>query len=451
MGPRLALLVATSLLTTSIASDAARAEGNYLSQINGIDDAALLPLTMGSPDSGIFRVFDSKILRAPTRVTNPLDYNGNYGSYAAKVEAIHFGVDTHPAVTTIDVPLLLVSTFPGPHTLARGATFATITSSVQGYLGAVGYPGTNILFEAEDLSFPVTAGGPSGITEITIPFDPPLTVAEGENLLIYLADARHQYNYTNEQSFLISDDENNAWESISYHLDTNGAISQMPNTVEFYLGASLVDAVTVSGNVLHGPGSSGLNSHWSLPNPFDAGIGGRTISLSGYDVALGGSFGSSAVTFATFDSTNIYGGSQRLVLASTYAVLVSDVSPGIALPGSGTGPVLSTAIPEAPRIVNSLDLVSYSLLANPFWTLATTHSTTAGGGELPWYSAATPGPAGSSGNVGGFAIPVPNIGSLVGIELSISSLALNATGTAIDKIGNSGHSHSMGYTFVFIP
>ena len=82
-----------------------------------------------------------------------------------------------------------------------------------------------------------------------------------------------------------------------------------------------------------------------------------------------------------------------------------------------------------------------NLLANPFWTGNTIHGVAPFGIFFPFYGAPVKC-GGSTGNNGGSQILIPVIGTLVGLEVALWQLNMNAAGTAIAINAGFGHSHT---------
>lgn len=437
--------LATALLLLGAGAGTGHAQDNYVFLMNGIDAVAPPLETAGGQNTGIFRVFDSKILHAPTKVTFA---SSELGKYAAQIDAIEFGIVVDPLLPVITIPLVMLSQFPGPHSPSLGATFVQTPSSFGGGLLGVTEAGGTVLWEASNLIIPIAPTFPCAVTQVTIPLNPPIAVTEGENLLLYIADSPANTVLGPNQHFVFSDDEKNLCESFSHTLDTSGTFVQsMPNE-EWFAGVTVVDAVTVIATQSCGAGAKGLNAQDAFG--LDAGSGGRTFSLSG---SYGGcTLGFDSLGFLTYDNASSIGGTGHIIIANIAGIGVACGVPGIALPTGGAGgPVLSTAIPEQPRIVCKLDAFANSLIGNTFWVAATLHDSCPGGVNVPWYPIPATN-AGATGVTGGFTVPIPAIPSLVGIEMCVCSVATNdKTHTALGRVLDSGHAHSMSYGVVFYP
>jgi hypothetical protein len=279
-----------------------------------------------------------------------------------------------------------------------------------------------------------------------------ITVPEGESLTLWMAEALTQ-GPGNYQYWTASEDEQALCSSLSGLASAigtpNGAVFAMPPNREFGLFIATDDASLMVGIAPNPAGFGGPTM--GTANPMDTGTGGRTISLTTPPAPT--------LSFNSYDEGNDFGGSGKIVFANLMGVnTVGSASCGAwspgyaALPTGGPGgPVLSSLIPQQPRLVGQLDLVALNLATNTAWTLATTHNVTPGGNQYPMFGAFPAAMGGSTGNNGGFAIPIPNLPPLVGVQLFFSALGLNANNTAIAKNANNGHSHSNGYATIFFP
>jgi hypothetical protein len=224
--------------------------------------------------------------------------------------------------------------------------------------------------------------------------------------------------------------------------------------------ATMTNIVSVGAS---GGGPSGLNAHASTTafvQPFDQGTGTGTVSITGTTPFAFTSSAGEIFGLSTYDDTNPLGGTQRLVFLNVWGLMTPSGTPTcsrrdpnfvqLATGGPG-GPALTTLIPQEPRVVGKIDLATIALLSNPLWLAATIHATVPGGNNIPWFPAAAGQPSGSTGNTGGFALPIPQLAQLIGLQCFLSSVTLNAGGNAIAKFLNNGHSHSNGYSFLMFP
>jgi hypothetical protein len=432
---------------------------------------------------GAWRCFPGDQLHAPTMTIDPAGTVAP-GNYATKICAIHWIVLTSTGKTAV-WPNVVLSSSDGDCRVAPGGTlnYGFASSS------AIGIPGggifgfgplnstsglVNLLAWIGNVTFvnPFPLGTAVGLQLNMQPvFGSPSTIAvpEGESLVYWMsenpAEAAGSYQY-----YVGSLDERGICSSLSFLASAIGtpsgavfaglgaafgfAAPQFEHGM--WLGtkdASFTAAVAVSVTDL------GIaNTHKTGANPIDIGTGGRTLSLTGVTPEGGNGLGFDTMSMHSNDENNAFGGSNRLHFANLSAVNLSAVAncgpwtPGyFAVPTGGAGgPALSGAIPQNPRIVGKLDAIALSLIANPVWVLSTTHADATGGAEYPAFPG-FPVLGGSSGNTGGFAIPVPNLPQLVGVELFLSTVGLNAAGTSIAANANNGHSHSNGHPLKFHP
>ncbi len=417
--------------------------GNYLALMNGIEGPYTLPFNWDSLHTGIAKVFDERILHAPT-----LDPASN--TYAAKVSAIEFGVVTDPGVKTISIPLIRLASFSATASqFAAGGWESISVSSGPQFYATMDGPASTTLFEAKDLKFVVNAIKPGGVTEITIPIDPPVVIPVGENALLYIADAPNPAPQS--QRFAYSNDESNLCSSFSYFLWTccplaPSNLARLSPNEEWMAGLRVVDAVTIPINGKYGPG--GWNAHYA--NGFDSGSGARTLSAVNSPSADGTSY----LAFLTYDENSSRGPAAHLMFGN-----LGGVAPWASPCGAVTqiatggpyGPVLLTAPPEKPRLVPQIDTLTNAMLSSAVWVGGTTHDTYPGGANVPWYPIPTVGNSGASGKTGGFMIPLPALipPAYYGVELYFGSLSMNPNHTSL-WLGNV-HSHSMGHSLVFYP
>jgi hypothetical protein len=434
---------------------------------------------------GVWRCIPADVLHAPTMVTDPAQAGFTQGTYAAKISALHIAVAGSTGSTAI-WPSIVLSSSDGDCRIAPGGTLnfgfaSTSTVFATTGLGFFGVgplngtvPGTvNILAALLNAGFggPFQAG-PSGAIvygvqfNLTAIFGSPsnITVPGGESVT-YWASERFNQAPGNYQYWAASEDERSICSSLSNLASAigtpNGAVFAMPTNREFGMFIATEDATLMVGV---GPTMAATdigvpNTTMGGANPMDTGTGGRTISLTGTTPEGGTGTGFDTLSFNSYDEGNIFGGSGKLIFANLMAVnLAGAASCGpwsagyLGIPSGGPGgPVLSNVIPTNPRIVGQLDSVSINLITNPVWTGATLHNVAPGGNEYPMFPGFPSLMGGSSGNNGGFGIPIPNLPVLVGVQLFFSGVGLNASNTAIAKTADNGHSHQNGYATIFHP
>jgi hypothetical protein len=284
-----------------------------------------------------------------------------------------------------------------------------------------------------------------------------ITVPEGESLVYWLSEGPNQ-SFGHYQYWAASEDEQNLCSSLSGIASalgtTSGSLATTHAGREFGMFVGTLDASLMVGIT---PGSQvtpqGLpETTMGTFNPMDTGTGGRTISISGIGPPI-------RLSFNSYDVADDFITSGKLVFANLMAVS-SIFAPScgswdpaytaLATGGPG-GPVLSTSIPQQPRLTGKLDTLALSLAMNPAWVLSTRHDVTPGGNEYPLFPGIAAKRGGSTGNNGGSAIPVPSLPALVGVQLYFSALGLDATGNIVAKLAANGHTHSNGYATLFFP
>jgi hypothetical protein len=460
-------------------ADAAGNGSNYIHLINGVDYFFLTGPYSGAIKGGrgIWRCFPSEILHSPTRVVDPAD--PNFGTYATKVCAIHWTVSGSPA-HLLSFPNVTLTASDGKcHFTQSGGTALNFGLAsvgvgsglaVVGPLSGNGVPATNITSTAiVGLSIVNPAGAPNILVQLLLNLTggvpSAITVPDGSSLALWHAEDNNQPGFGARQYWAGSLNERNICSGYSFLLSggltgtfTGAAFN---SAWEWSTGVGTVDAtftniVSVGAS---GAGPSGLDAHASttaFAQPYDAGSGTRTVSVTGttpfaFTSSTGNIFG-----FQSYDDTNPNGGGNRLVLGNLWglspggAPVCNNRAPGfVQLPTGGPGgPTLSTLIPEQPRLVGKIDgTFSTWISLHPF----TGHSTIPGGNNIPWFPAAATKPGGSTGNTGGVAFTLPPLPALVGLQLFTYSVALNNAGTAITKTFNNGHSHSNGVDILFFP
>jgi hypothetical protein len=482
------LALAAIAATVGFGSDALAANGsNFLHLYNGTDFffGGFVNPQFPVGTNGVFRCFPSDQLFAPTKVVGTTTVPA--GQYATKICALHFGTLTSTGKTA-SWPTIALSSSDGDcrFVIGSGLNFGLASATAFGAPAGSGYfifgplnasAQVNLLALISGLQFvnPFPLGTAVALQlDLNAVFGAPSTIAvpEGEALTYWQADdpldAPGAYQY-----WIGSNDERNICSSMSYFASAltgaGGAVFAFLPTFEWGIFFGTLDAtmsVAVAPSAAPVGGAETHQDPAAYINRMDVGTGGRTFSLTGLTPEGGNGLGFETLSLLTYDENNAFGGSGRLVFANLMSVNTGAVgscgpwTPGyFAVPTGGPGgPALSNAIPQMPRIVGQLDAVALALIGNPVWVLSTSHNTLAGGGGPPPTAAAFPlfanfpvAHGGSTGNSGGFAIPVPAIPTLIGLEVFLSSVGLNGAGTSIAKLANNGHSHSNGFPIKFHP
>jgi hypothetical protein len=433
---------------------------------------------------GTWRCFPSEVLHSPTMVTDPAWAGFTQGTYAAKISAMHFTACASTGSIAV-WPNLVISSSDGDCRIAPGgvlnfgfASTATVFGSGPGF-GFFGVgplngtvPGTvNLLAGILNIQFggPFLAG-PTGafvyglqLNTIAVFGSPSnITVPDGESATYWLAEDLVQ-GPADFQYWTASEDERSICSSLSGLASAigqpNGAVYGMPTNREFSMFFAMEDAQLMIGSAPSAFGIGGADTTMGGANPMDTGTGSRFLSLTGTTPEGGNGLGFETLSFNSYDEGNPFGGAGKLMFPNLSAVnlgAVANCGPWtagyFAIPTGGPGgPVLSNLIPQNPRVVAQIDNITINLLANPVWTGATTHNVAPGGNQYPMFPGFGALMGGSSGNNGGFGIPIPNLPALVGAELYISGVALNATNSAIAKTADGGHGHQNGYAINFHP
>lgn len=475
MSSRFRGLVCGSILLC--ASQALAGSGsNYLQLMNGIDffyGGFLNPLQPNGTH-GAFRCIPSDILHAPTRVIDPNATPGTLGTYAAKISSLHFTACASTG-SIASWPAIVLSSSDGDCRFAPGGTLNYAFASSSALFGgaqngwiAVGpqngsTPGqTTLLASILNLTFagPFSAG-PTGATIYGLQLDLTATIGGPSSIAVPVDNSVTYWMSDNPvqgpgvyQYWVASADEQSAASSLTFFASAigtpGGGVFSFPQTFEWGMFVSTLDA-TLMAAVPALPFSSGPTM--GTQNPIDTGTVGRAISLS---LTSGG--GSQTLSFNSYDEGNVFGGSGKIVFANVMAFnslgqpSFGPWSPGytpLATGGPG-GPVLSTQIPQQPRLVGKIDAVALALAQNPLWLLATTHQVTPGGNDYPMIPGIPAAMGGSTGNNGGFALPIPNLPLLIGVQLYFSELGLTPSST-LARNANDGHSHSNGFATMLFP
>lgn len=444
------LAVASLAVSVGLGSMAEAGNGsNYIHMINGIDYFfGTAPYTGPAGLRGTWRCFPGDNLHSPTQVTDP--GSPVVGQYATKICAVHQSVSASPGFTVV-WPNITLSTSDGKcHFLASSGT------AVNFAVASTGAAGFAVIGPLTGQGAPATISGAwvIGGSGFTNPFSAPniivatvlnliglfgspsaIPVPDGESLTLWHADPNNQAGAGTRMYYTGSLDERNICSGYSFLL-SGGAGSALTaigfnSAWEWATGIGTVDATMT--NVVSvgasGGGPSGLNAHASttaFAQPYDPGTGAMTVSVTGTTPFAATSSAGDILGYQTYDESNPFGGANRLIFLNLWKLNVlglgSCVNGGTANPnvitlgtGGPGGPQLSP-LGTKPRVVGQLDTISLTLASNPIWTGATIHGTVAGGNNIPWFPAAA-GIGGSTGNTGGFAIPVPAIPQIIGVKI----------------------------------
>jgi hypothetical protein len=457
---------------------------NYIHLINGIDYFFGKAPVSGN-FNGIWRCFPADTLYSPTKVVDPAGTVAP-GNYATKVCAVHVSVAAS-ANKVVTFPTLTLSSGDGDCAFLNAGT-----GGLNYGLGSIGGFGTfvvgpnngpsgtvNLLAAVGNLTVLNTWGGagPTGATVAALFFNlsqifgSPSTIAvpEGESLVVWLQDDPNQFGPGQIQYWTGSNDERNICSSFSFLLSGSGsAFAFLPN-FEWCLTIGTLDATlnqfvfSLEALGLGGNGGTDAMAVSTLAQPGDQGTGMRTISITGTDpFQSGGSIGSEIIGWNVYDENNPFGGSNRLtfinlwsldIFGNPYCALGNHLNAPnqLVTPTGGPGGApMSTLIPQEPRFVGQVDAVSNALLKNGLWLNFGQFAVTLAGINFPHFPAAA-GISGGSGNTGGAAFTVPPLASVIGVELFAWNVNLTASGTAIAKTANNGHSHTNGSPWTFHP
>jgi len=464
--------IAAAALTVSVlfGADAQAGNGsNYVHLTNGIDYFFGKTPPAGA-FTGIWRCFPADMLYSPTRVVDAA--SPDFPNYAAKVCAIHVAISAS-AGKQITFPTISLSSGDGDCRFIQSGLLnfglATVAGIGTVLVGPTNGTVTNLLAVLGNTNLANPFAGPGTVFIVTLNltqlFGTPstITVPENEALTLWVQDDPNQFGPGTMQYFSGSNDERNVCSSYSFLLSGNGTAFSLVGTTEWAIGTGLLDA---TGSTFVSPSvqqNGGANTHQNgaggvaLLVPFDQGSGTRDISLTGTDTF--GSLGSEILGFTAYDEGNVFGGGGRLTLMNVqgfdftftpFCETKKLSNPNYLAAGSGGvgGPVLALSMPQQPRFTGSLDTLALALLGNPIWTAATIHNTATAGGEIAWFPAPA-AIAGSTGNNGGFPIPIPPLPTILGIDFLTWQASLNGSGTALGPQQNNGHSNGTGYSFTF--
>jgi hypothetical protein len=485
---KLGRLAAVGLALGLFGSSAFAGNGsNFWHYQNGLDYYFFyaIPPQAGS---AAWRCFPGAVNHAPTMVVNAGD--PNVGTYASKIETLWFNLIAGGGFGGPPIVLPYVAVWSNTASCAI-ATTAGVNWGLFTGLGAgmvvLGGPvlGANLQLNAYannivipgsfPLGFintirldvvPSAVGAPSAITipegsttTLVSPDKPGQTAGSGQYFTGSVDDRKVCTAFGNS-GLLLATAGSTAFFVFQAFIFTGGAPAFLP--IEWGNAVSTIDSVVELNINAVGPGPSGLNAHAGMPLPYDAGNNG-VISLTGTTLngpTLGEIFGIHA-----YDDNNPFGGSNHLSLLNfsgirtgypiplpncpTAGGLYQDPFQAVPTGGPG-GPPLSFAIPQTPRSTGQFDFVTNNLLANGFWTGSTIHGVAPFGINFPFY----PAPVkcgGSTGNNGGAQILIPVLPQLIGLEVALWQLNLNAAGTAVAKLANNGHSHTNIVPILFSP
>lgn len=476
---RLAFVAAASV---GFAASAFGANGsNFLQLMNGIDFFYGGGYNPQNPPVGVtngfWRCVPSGVLHAPTHAISGPDA----GTYATKIDALHFTscASTGAAATW---PTIALSSGDSDcrAVVGGGLNFGFASAAAFGGTGlgwfAVG-PTSGTQLNLLALIFNATFPGPhqaglSGaiVYGLNLQVSPvfgvsSITVPEGQSLTYWMADdlaeGPGQYQYITG-----SENERAICSSLSFFASgvaavgtvLTGAVFGSPTQREWGMFISTVDGalMVATAPTVAIPGS---NTTMGASNPMDTGTGGLTVSLTGATPEGGNGLGGVEIlSFNGYDQNNAFGGSGRVMFANLASVnVLAQPSCGswsagyFGLPTGGPGGPALAGGPNFPRIVGQLDTIALNLIGNPVWTISTIHQMAAGGNQYPMFPGFPALIGGSTGNNGGFGIPIPALPALVGVELFFSGVGLNGGGTGIAPLANNGHSHANGWNTFFFP
>ena len=466
-------LAAFTFVACLASPDARAGNGsNYVHLTNGIDYFFGKTPPAGNL-VGIWRCFPSEMLHAPTlALAGP-----QVGTYATQICAIQINLTASPG-SVIRFPTIALSSSPGTcHFLSSsgGVNFGLISVASFGTIitgpltGNTGPVPMNLLAGVANTTLANPSAGGSLILLITLNlvniFQGSVDVPEGESLVLWIQDDPQAFGARTMQNWTGSFDERNLCSGYSflYSGGTNTSFS-FASSLEWGIGFGTRDASLTTAISSLGGGPSSLNAHASIQGfspGFDAGSGTRTISITGTGgIGIGSaSIGSEFLAFNVYDEN---GPSNRLAVANIKGFDPAATATGtcsnrtstfvpLATGGPG-GPVLSNVIPELPRSVGQFDALANLLLSHPVWLASTNHATTPGGNNIPYFpAAALNGGSNAGGNVGGFALPLPALPTLPGIELFFWNLNIDPTNSFNAPNSGQGHKLTNGYSALLFP
>jgi hypothetical protein len=471
---KLGRLVAAAVTVLSLCGSSYAGNGsNFWHYQNGLDYYFFyaFPPAVGS---AAWRCFPGTINHAPTKVVNALDTN-TVGTYASKIETLWMNVIGNGngfgggfGGQPLAFPYILVSSNNGTCSITQLIGTALFGNWGLTSAGRLVGPlnGTNLQLNALAVGVNIPGSWPRPIIN-TIRLDvvgaiSAITIPEGSATALVTAD-RWDQGPRNGQYWTGSVDDRRVCSAQPNGGLFNGFFIFQPFiftggsppflAVEWGNAVSTIDASVELGINAVGLGPSGLNPGPLYAAPYDAGQNG-VISITGSTLnapTAGEIFG-----IQCYDDNNPFGGSNHLSLLNfsglrtgypaplpmcpTSGGLMGDPAQDVPSGGAG-GPALSLAIPQHPRSTGKFDFVTNNLLANPLWTASTIHAVAPFGIFFPFYGAAVKC-GGSTGNNGGFQILIPPLPALVGVEVALWQLNMNAAGTAVAKTANKGHSHT---------
>ncbi len=466
----LALVAALVLASDGIAGN----RSNFLQLTNGVDFSygGFYNPIFPQGTMGVWRCYPSELLHSPTRTVDPAG-TVPAGTYATKITALHF-TTLASGVTPPSWPTIVLSSSDGDCRLAPGGQLNFGFGSSTAALAAA--PGTgwfgfgplnsssgtaHVLAAFTNVQAPQiwTYGPASAALSYALEIDQQLgspsaiAVPEGESLTYWIAERMNQ-GPGSYQYWMASEDETSVCSSLSSLASAigtpHGGVFRVPSNREFGMFIGTLDATLMAAT----------SPRWSIggsditmgtTNPMDTGTGALDISISGLGTTTAqGHY--ATISFNSYDDAGSSFRAGKMVFANRAGFNSLGLpscgawSPGHqALPTGGPGgPVLSTAIPQQPRLVGRIDTLTAVLVANPTWIVSTTHATKSGGTEYPMF----PGFAadgGSTGNTGGFAVRIPNDPLLVGEEFFFSGVNVDLVSGGLAVLANNGHSNQNGF------
>jgi hypothetical protein len=479
-----AAVVLSAVMFADTKAEAANGS-NYIHLMNGVDYYFIKTPTLGNRP-GIWRCFPHEMLHAPTLVVDAA--NPFVGTYAMKINAVHLTV-TGSTGFLLQYPIIaLSSNAVHCNFFTSGGSLNWGLASVAGLgvgpfiIGPVGNGTTpiNLLLIVTGLSITNPGAAPGAIVQLalnlTTLMGSPSTIGvpEGESLTLYIGDNPNCLGPGTMQYWSGSVDEQNLCSSFSFLWSAGtGFVFAFIPVFEWAIGLGSLDATMhtcitdgLTAGVDVGLGDA-MSPYWGFNPGFDQGSGSQTISITG--TAGGGEL----LGISVYDEDNQYGGSGRLALCNVMGIdgtasglgtcVTRPMGPGgvpsgwISLPTGGPDLLglikLAPFLPQDPRSVGQLDVLTNALLANAIWIMSVNHNTTPGGMFIPWWPANSGVISGGNmtGFNGGFAIPIPPFPTLPGIQLFFWNWATNASNTAFDHGQNAGHSLSNGYPVLFFP
>jgi hypothetical protein len=476
---KLGRLAAIGLAVGLLGSSAYAGNGsNFWHYQNGLDYYFFYAFPPQS-GSAAWRCFPGAINHAPTKVVNFNDVN--VGTYASKIETLWFntiaggGFGGPPIVYPYvavwsNVASCAIATSAGVNwglftgggvgMVILGGPLNGPNLQLNAFVPNVVIPGSFPLGFINTIRLDVVASAAGAPSAITIPEGSTTTLVQADKpnqgggsgqYFTGSVDDRKVCSAFGNSGLLLATAGSTTFFVFQAFIATGGAPPFLP--IEWSNCVSTIDSVVELDVNTAGGGPSGLNPGPTYALPYDNGNNG-VVSITG--TTLNAPTAGEIFGVSSFDDNNAFGGSNHLSYLNFSGIQIGypapipmcptagglTQSPATAVPTGGAGgPALSVAIPQQPRLTGKVDFVTSNLLANPLWTGSTVHGVVPFGIDFPFY----PAPVkcgGSSGNNGGAQIPIPPLGILVGLEVSMWQSCLNGAGTAIAKLANNGHSHT---------